>query len=42
MKDWEIIADRLSAAGWSLGWVPAVDSNPRTIRIADALTANSE
>jgi len=21
-KYWEIIADRLSAAGWSLGWVP--------------------
>ena len=26
MKDWEIIADRLSKAGWSLGWVSAIDS----------------
>ena len=25
-KDWEIIADRLSKAGWSLGWVSAVNS----------------
>jgi hypothetical protein len=23
---WETIADRLSNAGWSLGWVSAVDS----------------
>jgi hypothetical protein len=36
MKYWEIIADRLSKAGWSLGWVPAVDSEERTIWIADA------
>jgi hypothetical protein len=32
----EIIADRLSNAGWSLGCVAAVDSNGRTIWIADA------
>ena len=36
MKDWEIIADRLSAAGWSLGWVSAIDSQGRTIWIVDA------
>jgi hypothetical protein len=36
MKDWEIIADKLSKAGWSLGWVSAVDSKGRTIWIADA------
>jgi hypothetical protein len=36
MKDWEIIADRLSKAGWSLGWVSAFDSNRRTIWIVDA------
>ena len=36
MKYWEIIADNLSKAGWSLGWVSAVDSNGRTIFIADA------
>ena len=33
---WEIIADHLSKAGWSLGWVSAVDSQGRTIWIADA------
>ena len=36
MKYWEIIADNLSNAGWSLGYVSAVDSNGRTIWIADA------
>ena len=36
VKDWEIIADRLSAAGWSLGWVSAIDREGRTIWIADA------
>jgi hypothetical protein len=32
----EILADNLSKAGWSLGWVSAVDSEGRTIWIADA------
>jgi hypothetical protein len=32
----EIIADNLSKAGWSLGWVSAVDSNGQTIWIVDA------
>jgi hypothetical protein len=32
----EIIADNLSEAGWSLGWVSAVDAEGRTIWIADA------
>jgi hypothetical protein len=36
MKDWEIIADNLSKAGWSLGCVSAVDSEGRTIWIVDA------
>jgi len=27
MKYWEIIADNLSKAGWSLGYVSAIDSN---------------
>jgi hypothetical protein len=31
MKYWETIADKLSNAGWSLGWVSAVDSEGRTI-----------
>ena len=32
----EIIADRLSKAGWSLGWVSALDVQGRTIWITDA------
>jgi hypothetical protein len=32
----EIIADRLSKAGWSWGWVSTIDSEGRTIWIADA------
>ncbi len=35
MKHWEIIADNLSKAGWSWGCVSAVNSNGRTIWIAD-------
>jgi hypothetical protein len=31
-----MIADNLSKAGWSLGWVSAVDFKGRTIWIADA------
>jgi hypothetical protein len=36
MNYWEIIADNLSKAGWSWGCVSAIDSNERTIWIADA------
>ena len=36
MKYWEIIADNLSKAGWSWGCVSAVDSEGRTIFVADA------
>jgi hypothetical protein len=36
VKYWEIIADNLSKAGWSLGWVSAVDSQGRAIWIVDA------
>jgi hypothetical protein len=36
VKDWEIIADRLSKAGWSCGCVSAIDACGRTIWIADA------
>jgi hypothetical protein len=35
-KYWQFLADNLSAAGWSLGYVSAVDSQGRTIWIADA------
>ncbi len=36
MKNWEIIADNLSKAGWSWGCVSAIDSKWRTIWIVDA------
>jgi hypothetical protein len=36
MRSWEIIADNLKKAGWSLGYVSALDSQGRTIWIADA------
>ena len=36
MKNWEVIADNLSKAGWSWGCVSAIDSKGRTIWIADA------
>ena len=36
MKYWEIIADNLHKAGWSLGWVSVVDREWRTIGIIDA------
>jgi hypothetical protein len=36
VKYLEIIADNLSKAGWSLGWVSALDVQGRTIWIVDA------
>jgi hypothetical protein len=36
MKYWEIIADKLSKAGWSWGYVSAVDSRGRVIFAVDA------
>jgi hypothetical protein len=36
VKYWEIIADNLSERGWSWGCVSALDSNGRTVWIADA------
>ena len=36
MKYWETIADNLSKSGWSWDCVAAIDSNGRTIWIADA------
>jgi hypothetical protein len=36
IKQWEIIADNLHDAGWSLGWVSALDLQGRTIWIVDA------
>jgi hypothetical protein len=39
VKYWEIIADNLSKDGWSWGCNSAIDSNGRTIWIADATEA---
>ena len=36
LKYWEIIANNLSKAGWSWGWVSAIDPNGRTIWIVDS------
>jgi len=36
MTYWEIIADNLSKAGWSYGYVSALDSRGRTVGIANA------
>jgi hypothetical protein len=36
VKYWEIIADNLRKAGWSLGWVSALNVEGRTIWIVDA------
>jgi hypothetical protein len=42
VKFWEVIADNLSKAGWSLGSVSAIDSNGRTIFVADAHRDNGK
>lgn len=36
MKYWEIIADNLSKAGWSWGCVATINSDGKTIFVADA------
>ena len=36
MKYWEIIADNPSKAGFSVGWVSALDDARRTVWILDA------
>jgi len=36
IRDWEIIADKLSASGWTWGCVATVDRKGRTIFGADA------
>jgi len=42
MKYWELVADNLKKAGWSLGYVSAVDREGRTIWIADAHRDNGK
>jgi hypothetical protein len=39
---WEIIAENLSKAGFSWGYFSAVDSNGRTIFVADAHRADGQ
>jgi hypothetical protein len=36
MKGWEVVAHNLKKAGWSLGWLSAIDSSGKTIFVADA------
>jgi hypothetical protein len=36
VKNWEIIADNVSKAGWSWGCVSAIDREGRTLWIVDA------
>src|SRR5262249_12554621 len=36
VRFWEIIADNLKKAGWSYGYVSAMDCKGRTIWVADA------
>jgi len=36
VRYWEIIADTLKKRGWSLGYIAAIDSEGRTMWIADA------
>ena len=42
VKYWETIADNLSRAGWSWGYVSAIDSNGHTIWIVDAHRDNGK
>ena len=42
IKYWEPIADKLSKAGWSLGWFSAVDSEGRALWIVDAHRDNGK
>jgi hypothetical protein len=41
VKEWEIIADNLSKAGFSLGWVLAIDSQGRTLFIVDRIATEN-
>ena len=42
MKYWELIADKLSNAGWTWRYVSAVDSDGRTLWIVDAHRDNGK
>ena len=42
IRYWEIIANNLSKAGWSWGYVATVDCHGQTIFVADAHRANGK
>jgi alpha-beta hydrolase superfamily lysophospholipase len=42
MKNWEVISDNLSKAGWSWSCVSAIESSERRIWIADAHRGDGE
>jgi len=42
VKYWELVADKLSKASWSWGWVSAVDSEGRTLWIVAAHRDNGK
>jgi hypothetical protein len=42
VKFWELVADNLKKRGWSYGYVSAVDSQRRTVWIADAHRGNGK
>jgi hypothetical protein len=42
VKYWELVADKLSKAGWSWGYVSAVDREGRTVWIVDAHRDNGK
>ena len=42
MRDWEIISDKLSKAGWTWGCVATVDREGRTLWIVDAHRDNGK
>jgi hypothetical protein len=42
VKNWELVAEKLSKAGWTWGCVATVDSNGRTIWIVDAHRDNGK
>jgi hypothetical protein len=42
MKYWEVIAENLKKAGWSLGYVSTLDASGRTIWIVDVHRDNGK
>jgi hypothetical protein len=42
MKYWEIIVNKIIKAGFSVGWVSALDEYGRTVWVADAHRGDGE